>query len=301
MVGVGILFAVAASLAFWAISSLRAKTKAGTRTDADYVRVVGLVLLTVVFGLLFVASAAFWQFERLERRGGKETFAAFDAQAPGLIREMVEAHDAYQAAHAARIGLDALEADGRGFKHTNGRRVGDDERRLMEYIYSAWKREVDALEAAEAARDRLRDVQDPDGRSVRDLLDPEQVRMAAAIGDGINGFRVLTQEETRRQREAQTAWLRRSSAASSSPAPSVPRSAPRTGNWWLDGMQDRYDRRTAPRRSGRGRPSFGSSAAWERLAEQWLDELAALYQDRTGQRLPSAADNGSLDPADILD
>ncbi len=75
---------------------------------------------------------------------------------------------------------------------------------------------------------------------------------------------------------------------------------PRTGNWWLDGMQDRYDRRTAPR-SGRGRPSFGSSAAWERLAEQWLDELAALYQGRTGQRLPSAADNGSLDPADILD
>ena len=109
----------------------------------------------------------------------------------------VEAYDsAPEEVIATEMRQRLVAAPRRG--HTNGRRVGDDERRLMEYIYSAWKREVDALEAAEAARDRLRDVQDPDGRSVRDLLDPEQVRMAAAIGDGINGFRVLTQEETRR-------------------------------------------------------------------------------------------------------
>ena len=236
------------------------------------------------WGVVFAGSTIQWHDARTAQRIAQ---ANYEYERGVQVEALERTDDAYANAVLAHRRLSALEEDGRGYRRPEGRRnrrVSDEERLLMEHIYSIEKRKLDTLRSAASAVNALRWLTDPDGnRRTLDLLSSENAQRVANINNAME-----ESEQVTRAQDAEEGRNRRGGYAPPT------RSAPRTGNWWLDGMQDRYDQRNS-RWTGSGR------SPWYRSAERQLEELAARYEELTGDPLPQAALDGELDPNDLLE
>ena len=221
------------------------------------------ITLGVLYLLYFVVAGMTARTENSEHD-------ALRAELRPLINQAAQAAEAWQSAANDARQTSRLLSFGEGYTRSSP----DDppfterERLLMEHMYSAHRSELDTLIAANTAVVRLRQ------HTLRDRLSDFMTKEENAAFEAVTSARFDLRAATARE-----------SRSTRSPA------GPRAGNWWVDGMQERYERDL----------NRGGSGPWYGSAERRLSRWALTCESLVGESLPAAALAGELDPTEVLE